>query len=88
MLKPFGPQKDPGPISYIDLQKRILQRVQSAKINDQIFETVQKAYEDALLSEKILFSRPEKKRLLSQVLKLVLEDMIKKLNNPGKVKTT
>jgi hypothetical protein len=79
MLNPFGPQQDSG--SYFNLQKRMLQRVQSAKINDQIFEVVQKAYEDAMTAENIVLSRPERKRLFSQILRLVLDDMIKKLDD-------
>lgn len=83
MLNPFGSQQVPG--FYVNLQKRMLQRVQSAKVDDQIFEVVQKAYEQALNEENIVLSRPERKRLLSHILKLVLEDMIKKLdrNSPS-----
>ena len=79
MLNPFGSQQVPG--SHVNLQKRMLQRIQSAKIDDQIFEVVQKAYEIALQEEGILLSRPERKRLLSQLLKSVLDDMIKKLDD-------
>ena len=78
MLNPFGQQQDSG--SYVDLKKRMLQRVQSAKINDQIFQAVQQAYENALQTENIVLSRPERKRLLSQILKDVLDDMIQKLD--------
>ena len=80
MLNSFGPEKEPGMISYISLQKRMLQRVQSAKIQDQIFQAVQRAYEDALLAENIVLSRPERMRMLYQILKLVLADMLKKLD--------
>jgi hypothetical protein len=38
------------------------------------------AYEEALIRENVVLSRPERKRLLAQILKLVLEDMIKKLD--------
>jgi hypothetical protein len=79
MLNPFGSQQYPG--SYVNLQKRMLQRVQSAKIDDQIFEVVKRAYEVALNEEGIILSRPERKRLLSQLLKLVLGDMMKKLED-------
>jgi len=79
MLNPFGSQPIPG--SYVNLQKRMLQRVQSARIDDQIFEVVKQAYEVALNEEGIVLSRPERKRLLSQLLKLVLDDMIKKLDD-------
>jgi hypothetical protein len=78
MLNPFGQPQDSG--SYVDLKKRMLQRVQSAKINDQIFQVVQQAYENALQIENIVLSRPERKRLLSQILKDVLDDMIQKLD--------
>lgn len=78
MLNPFGSQKVPG--SYVDLRKRMFQRVQDMKINDQIFEVVKNAYEQALDRENIAFlSRPERTRMLSQIMKMVLEDMIKKL---------
>ena len=79
MLNPFGPQQNPG--SYLNLQQRMLQRVQSAKINDQIFEVVQKALDDAIRAENVVLIRLEKKRLLSQILKVVLDDMLRKLDD-------
>jgi hypothetical protein len=42
---------------------------------------VKRAYEDALAKENIILSRPERKRLFAQILKLVLGDMIKKLED-------
>lgn len=57
----------------------MLKKVQSSKINDQIFEAVQEAYEEALTAENIVLSRPEKNRLFSQIMKSVLEEMVKKL---------
>jgi len=77
MLNPFASQPD----SYLDLKKRMLQKVQSAGITDQIFEAVQKAYEEALTAENIVLLRPDRKRLLSQILKSVLDDMLKKLDD-------
>ncbi len=79
MLNPFGDQKVPGP--YTDLQKRILRQVQSMQVNDQIFNVVQNAYEQALLTENVVLSRPERSRLFSQILKSVLEDMTRKQDN-------
>lgn len=79
MKNPFGPEQDPLP-SYVNLKKRMLQNVKAAKVNDQIFQVVQKAYEEALRMENVVLSRPERERLLSQILKSVLEDMIKKLD--------
>jgi hypothetical protein len=84
MLNPFGPQKDPGPSSYVDLKKRILQKVRASNVNDQIFQIVQNAYqiasEKVVGTEIIVLSRPERKRLFAQILRSVLEDMITKLD--------
>ena len=81
MKNPFGNQQVPG--SYVNLQKRMFQKVQDAKVNDHIFEIVQMAYEEALTAENIVLSRPERQRLFSQILKMVLEDMVKKLDRPS-----
>ena len=78
MLNPFGSQQVPG--SYVDLRKIMFQHIQVLKINDQIFEVVKNAYEQALTRENIVLSRPERMRLLSQIMKMVLDDMSKKLN--------
>lgn len=77
MRNPFAPQSDSG--SYLNLKERIFQKVRAAGVDDQIFEIVKKAYEEALTKENIVLSRPERIRLLSQILKLVLDDMSKKL---------
>jgi len=80
LLNPFAPQQDPGSRRGVDLRKRMLQHVQSSMVNDQIFEVVKNAYEKALIRENIILSRAEKNRMLSQIIKMVLEDMLKKLN--------
>jgi hypothetical protein len=79
MQNPFGFQPDSG--SYVDLKKRMLQRLQSFKVNDQIFEVIQVAYEDALKEEHVILSSPERKRMLSQISKSVLEEMIRKMDD-------
>lgn len=79
MLNPFDPNKETG--SYVNLQKRIFQRVQSSEINNQIIEIVRKSYDDAINAENVELSRTESKRLLSQILRLVLEDLNKKLDD-------
>ena len=79
MKNPFAPQQDAN--SYFNLKKRMLQKVQEAQVNDQIFEVVQKAYDDVMNKENIILSRQERKRLLAQILKSVLEDMVKKLGS-------
>lgn len=78
MKNPFGP--DPNSLSsYGSLIKRILQHMQAARLNDQVFGLVQKAYEDALRMENVKLSKVERELMLSQVLKNVLSDMLKKL---------
>lgn len=77
MLNPFGSQQVPG--SYVDLRKRMFQHVQDLKVNDQIFDVVKNAYEQALARENVILSRPERNRMLSQIIKMVLEDMSQKL---------
>ena len=82
MFNPPYSHQNPG--SYFDLQKRVLQHVQSAKIEDQILTIVRTACEQALESENLILSRAENKRLLAQVLKSVLEGMRKQLDEGSK----
>jgi hypothetical protein len=84
MLNPFGPQREPGLSSYANLKKRMLEKVQASKVNDQIFLAVQNAFEQAMNTENIVLSRPERKLLFLQILKSVLEEMINKLENSTK----
>ncbi len=79
MRNPFDPQGD-SLSSYVNLQKRMLQKMKAMKVNDQIFEVVQRAFEDAIKAENIVLSAPERKRLLSQILQKVLEEMLGKLD--------
>ena len=53
----------------------------SANVNEQVFEIMMKAYEKALYEENVVLTRPERNRLFSQILKLVLEDMGRKVND-------
>ena len=64
----------------MNLKERMIQRVESANVNDQIFQVVQMAYEDALRHENIVLSRPERQRMFAQILKHILEDMLQKLD--------
>jgi hypothetical protein len=72
MSNPFGPQESSG--SYVDLRKKLFQRVQAAKINEQIIEIIKKSYE----AENVVLSLPERKRLFSDIAKLVSEDLTSK----------
>jgi len=77
MKNPFGDQQVPG--SYHNLQERMYKKV-SARVNEQIAGILQKAYEDALYEENVALSRPERQRLLSQIAKMVMEDVLKKFD--------
>jgi len=81
MKNPFGDQQIPG--SYHNLQERMYKKV-SANVNNQILEILQKAYENALYEENVALSRPERKRLLSQIVKMVMEDVGRKLDGSSK----
>jgi len=83
MKNPFGPEQDPLP-SYTNLQKRMLERVQAANVDDQIFQVVQQEYEKALRHHNLLLSRPERQRMFAWILKQVLEDMVRKLDQGTK----
>lgn len=76
MKNPFGDQQLPG--SYENLKERMYKKV-SAQINDQFFRNMQNAYENALNEENVVLSRPERQRLFSQIVRMVMEDMQKKL---------
>ncbi|HSO11610.1 MAG TPA: hypothetical protein VLT51_04495 [Anaerolineales bacterium] len=78
MKNPFGDQQIPG--SYHNLKERMYKRV-SGDANDQIFGILQKAYENSLNAENVVLSRPERKRLFSQIVKMVMEDMLRKLDD-------
>ena len=54
--------------------------MQAAQANDQILDTVYKAFEKALNAENILLSHPKKQHLLREILKSILTDMLAKLN--------
>ena len=76
----FGPLGIPPSGSFFDLKKRIKQGMQSAKIEDEIFKAAANIFEQALDSENVVLARSEKQRLLQQILKSVLTDMLTKLD--------
>ncbi len=77
MKNPFGDQKVPG--SYHNLKERMYKKV-SAQVNEKILEMMIKAYETALNDENIVLTRSERKCLLSQITKMVMEDLLKKID--------
>lgn len=75
MKNPFGGQQVPG--SYHNLKERMHKKV-SANINEQISFILKNAYEKALGEENVVLSRPERNRLFSQIVQMVMEDILKK----------
>ena len=80
MKNPFGDQKIPG--SYHNLKERMYKKV-SGEVNEKIFGILQNAYENALNAENVVLSRPERNRLFSQIVKMIMDDMLKKLDKPS-----
>ncbi|MCC6499211.1 MAG: hypothetical protein IT313_02975 [Anaerolineales bacterium] len=80
MKNPFGDQQIPG--SYHNLKERMYKKV-SANVNEQIVSLIVKAYEKALNEENIVLTRPERNRLLSQIVKMVTDDIIKRFDKPS-----
>ncbi len=68
-----------GPGSYMEVRGRVLRGMRAAGIDDQLFDLVQNAYERVLSAETLVLSRAEKRRLLADVLKSVLEEMNRRL---------
>jgi hypothetical protein len=67
------------PGSYTDLYWRVLQRLNVARIDDHVFELIQAAYSSALAEENLVLSNIEKRQLLADILKSILEDMNRRL---------
>jgi len=74
MKNPFGDQQIPG--DYRNLKERMYKKV-SAQVKDQLRDIMVNAYENALNEENIALSRPERKRLLSQIVEMVMVDLQK-----------
>ncbi len=84
MKNPFGDQQIPGPLgSHLNLKERMYKKVKAAKVDEQILAIMLKAYEDALYEENVALSRPERNRLFSQIIKMIMEDVLKKPNPPS-----
>jgi hypothetical protein len=62
-----------------ELKAGIHRRLQKDRINDRVFAVVQTAYDNALQEEGIVLSRTEQNRLLRDVLKEALRQMIQAL---------
>lgn len=83
MKNPFGDQQIPG--SYENLKERMYKKV-SANANEQISGILEKAFEEALYEANVVLSRPERKRLFSQIIQMVMNDIIRKSDTPPGLK--
>jgi len=72
MKNPFGDQQVPG--DYRNLKERVYKKV-SANVNEQIRHIMVKAYENALNEENVILTRAERKRLFSQIAKMVFDEL-------------
>jgi len=79
MLNPPNSYQNSG--SYVDLLKRMTQQVQQKKVDEQMFVIMQQVFGNELDKENIVLSHPERVRLLRQVTKAVLTDMLGKLDD-------
>lgn len=77
----FNSVSSPQPGSYFDLKQQVTRSMQSAQVDDQIFEAVQRLFEQTLNSGKIVLSRPERNRLLRDIMKSVLTDMLSRIDD-------
>ena len=69
----------PNPYPNSDPLKRMTQRMQQRKVDSQVLEILQQVFEKELEQENILLSRPERIRLFRQTAKVVLTDMLAKI---------
>lgn len=77
----FNPPDLSQPGAYFDLRKRVTHSLQSAKVDERVFEAVQQLFEQTLNSEHIVLARNEKDRLLRQIVRSILTDMLAKMGH-------
>ena len=64
-----------------DLLKRMNQQAQQDGVGNQIFEVLKQFFEKELGKENRPLSRPERLRLLEQVIKMILTDVLGKVDD-------
>jgi hypothetical protein len=82
MFNPPNPYQNSG--SYLDLLKRMTQRVQQQKVDDRLLDILQQTFEKELDIGNIVLSRPERVRLFREVSKAILTNMLVKLGDKKK----
>jgi len=68
------------PNFHLDVKGHMIQRLRAQKVNEQVFEVIQRTFEKTLAEDQLVLSRLEKKRLLAQVLKSVLVEMNRQID--------
>jgi hypothetical protein len=71
MMDPY----DPSGGMYVNLRRRMVQNLKAQGLEGSILELTQTAYEQTLKTENIMLTPLEKKKLFSDILKLLFEDM-------------
>jgi len=67
--------------SYDDFLKLMTRRAQQNEVDNQILEILQQFFEKELGKEHMVLSRPERVRLLQQVTKAILTDVLGKIDS-------
>jgi hypothetical protein len=79
MFNPPNSYQNSG--SYDELLKRMTQRVEQNKVDNQIVEILKDVFEKEFGKENIVLSRPERVRLFQQVSKAILTDVLGKIGD-------
>ena len=67
--------------SYEDIQKKMIQHVREANLDEKILSILRTKYEEELAQRNVMLSRPERNRLFRDVAKSMLEDVLAKLGD-------
>jgi hypothetical protein len=65
--------------SYEDIQKKMIQRVREANLDEKILDILKAKLEEELSQRNLMLSRPERNRLFRDVAKSVLDNVLAKL---------
>ncbi len=70
-------QKPPSNSSYYDLETRMVRAMQrDGQLNEKITSAIVSAYENSLQTENVILSRPERQRLLKNITKRILSELL------------
>lgn len=65
--------------SYFDIKNKLVGRLKSSKVDEKISALLQSAFDEAIKSENMVFTRDEQKRLKTQITTEFLDDLSKVL---------